>query len=395
MAGAPLPPYPRALRVPRRRRRAVLAVTVCGMSAPRLVRLVSLVAVLPVRVSPPPRPSPRLGSPPWGLPSSPLLSWRGCGVLVFCLVPSPPRGVAPRFVRGTRLARGAAASGSSAMAARGVCGGGLRVGGGAPSSPRGFRAPPGCGCAAGAYRPPSPGVISLVAVGARPWSPAGAGSPPSPASPSPVSPPPLWGALSAGVRCWGWPLSARPLWGFIVARLAVVAVRPSSPPAPVGRGGCGCRWAFRPPAAGAEPAAPFTPRGRGGAGRFPPPAIAAPLRGERCVAALAGGGSRSPAAPPPSFFVGWRVVLAVSARRGFPYGAVAHSFPRAAASFCPLAVVLLRGLMPPAPPSCGGGLSRPALPHSPSWAVFFIVLFAGAVRGSFWRRGALRPDARV
>ena len=245
-------------------------------------------AVLPVRVSPPPRPSPRLGSPPWGLPSSPLLSWRGCRGLVLCLVPAPPRGVAPPFVRGPRPARCSGASGSSVLAAHGVCGGGLRVGGGAPSSPRGFRAPPGCGCAAGAYRPPASWVITLVAVGALPWSPAGAGSPSTRCLPLPLVAARLACRSWRGWRAAGVPLSARPLWGFIVARLAVVAVRPSSPPAPVGRGGCGCRWAFRPPAAGAEPAAPFTPRGRACWGRFPLPSRAATLRGERLVAALGG-----------------------------------------------------------------------------------------------------------
>lgn len=43
--GAPLPPYPRALRVPLRRAASVLGVTACGMIVARLSREVTLVAV--------------------------------------------------------------------------------------------------------------------------------------------------------------------------------------------------------------------------------------------------------------------------------------------------------------------------------------------------------------
>lgn len=239
--------------------------------------------------------------------------------------------------------------------------------------------------------------------------------------------PPLPGSLLLWrwVRCRGRPRA-------LVRRPPAACPSPWSPPAlraALGGGG-GLRVSRSRRARYGVSSSPVWPSWLCGRPRLPLPLVAgaadavglfalllrvrSPQRHSPHVAALAGGGSRSPAAPPlfgesgwwprlvgsppappPSFFVGWRVVLAVSARRGFPHGAVAHGFPRVAASFCPLAVVLLRGLMPPAPPSVGGGLSRPALPRSPSWAVFFIVLFAGTVRGAFLRRGAPRPDARV
>ena len=50
-AGAPLPPYPRALRVPLRRAVSVLALTRCGMVAARLSREVSLRAVMLCRLA--------------------------------------------------------------------------------------------------------------------------------------------------------------------------------------------------------------------------------------------------------------------------------------------------------------------------------------------------------
>ena len=74
-----------------------------------------------------------------------------------------------------------------------------------------------------------------------------------------------------------------------------------------------------------------------------------------------------------TFFVGWRTALrfvryAVSHRCSCPMFARVASSPsvRRAHTFC-------GGSCRPRPPLCGGGLSRPALPRAPSWAVFFIV----------------------
>lgn len=57
-AGAPLPPYPRALRVPLRPVGGVLGVTACGMTATGLSREVCLVAGFLARMPVTSKPSP-------------------------------------------------------------------------------------------------------------------------------------------------------------------------------------------------------------------------------------------------------------------------------------------------------------------------------------------------
>lgn len=94
--------------------------------------------------------------------------------------------------------------------------------------------------------------------------------------------------------------------------------------------------------------------------------------------------------------------FAVGSAWCFPSVRLPEVCHHAAPSDCPPDALILRGLLPPAPPSSrglwprcggdapfrfgrsagffvGGGLSRPALPRAPSWAVFFIVFWAVAL----------------
>lgn len=93
--------------------------------------------------------------------------------------------------------------------------------------------------------------------------------------------------------------------------------------------------------------------------------------GHAAIAALATLGTAVVASLP--FFFGYRFVLrlglhGVSPRCGCPRFAAMQPHPtvRRIHSFC-------GGSCRPLPPLFRGGLSRPALPRTPSWAVFFIV----------------------
>ena len=95
MAGAPLPPHPRALRVPLRRAAAVLALTGCGMSRAHLSREVCAIPLTPIPALPPsPPPHTRGGfSRPSraGCAPSPALVGRGLALVV------PPSALASCF----------------------------------------------------------------------------------------------------------------------------------------------------------------------------------------------------------------------------------------------------------------------------------------------------------